>query len=346
MNHTSSHTTLDTNSARQRLLRWYDGNARELPWRGATDPYAVWVSEIMCQQTRVDTVRAYYTRWLQRFPTVAALAAASEDDVMALWAGLGYYRRARSLHRAAAFVVAELEGRIPTTYAGLRELPGVGDYTAGAIASITCSEVVPAVDGNAVRVLSRLCLIDGDPTRAAFRNEVRAVAAALVDPGRPGDFNQALMELGALVCTPRSPSCDACPLQDLCAAHRADTIASYPPRAARSEPRVQTTEALVIGDGERVWVEKAEGDGLLGGTWVFPTFPEGALPEDFPAQYVGAFEHVFSHIRMTYRVHACDSAERAGERGQWVERRALPELGMSTAMRRVAETAAGGSPGE
>ncbi len=200
-----------TLALRRALLAFYDARRRDLPWRRDPDPYRVWVSEVMLQQTRVDAVVPYYERWLRRFPTLHALATAEPDEVLRAWEGLGYYARARNLHRAARVVRERHAGDVPSEPAALRELPGVGDYTAGAIASIAFGRREPAVDGNVRRVLARLLdVADPPPAR------LRAVAAALVPAERPGDFNQALMELGALVCTARVPRCADCPVRGVC----------------------------------------------------------------------------------------------------------------------------------
>jgi A/G-specific adenine glycosylase len=198
---------------RRELLEWYDRNKRNLPWRQTSDPYAIWVSEIMLQQTRVAVVVERYKAFLEKFPTVSALAWADEQEVLAVWSGLGYYRRARMLLKAAKFVVSELKGEMPTTSEALRDLPGIGSYTAAAIASIAHGEAVAVVDGNVERVLSRLNGWESADVKgvAAMRRKVTEFAAALVDPKRPGDYNQALMELGATVCTPRNPQCLMCP---------------------------------------------------------------------------------------------------------------------------------------
>lgn len=204
----------DPGEFRQRLLGWFDKNARDLPWRRSRDPYAIWVSEIMLQQTRVAAVLEHYARFMERFPTLEDLAAASEDDVLAHWSGLGYYRRARLLHKAAQFVAKKLDGRLPETAGELRALPGVGEYTCAAIASIGFGEAVACVDGNVERVLRRLRGWDEGQGTAA---KVRAEAARLLDTKRAGDFNQAMMELGATLCLPRGPLCSVCSVRDLCA---------------------------------------------------------------------------------------------------------------------------------
>ena len=208
---------------RRLLLKWFDECARDLPWRHTRDPYAIWVSEIMLQQTRVAAVVERYTRFMERFATLALLAAASEDEVLACWSGLGYYRRARMLHKAAQFVAAKLDGKLPSSSAELRALPGIGEYTSAAIASIGFREPVACVDGNVERVLTR---VRGWTERTAVAGKVRKSATELLDRDRPGDFNQAMMELGATVCLPRGPLCLHCPVVDLCATRGKHIIAA------------------------------------------------------------------------------------------------------------------------
>jgi len=247
------------------LLSFYDRSARDLPWRRDTHPYRVLVSEVMLQQTRVETVLGYYGRWLEQFPTFEALADAGEDRVLKAWEGLGYYRRARNLHRAARLVRDRHGGALPTSYGALRELPGVGEYTAGAVASIAFGEPVPAVDGNVRRVLARI-FDEANPSSGRLRRR----AAALVDHVRPGDWNQALMELGATVCTPRDPSCPECPVRTWCGASHAGTQRERPARPpARVVPRARFALAVLERQG-RVLVEKRPIGGMLAGLWAFP----------------------------------------------------------------------------
>ncbi len=265
------------------LLTWYDRHRRELPWRRDTDPYRVWISEIMLQQTRVETVLPYYARFLARFPDAAALAEAPIDEVLALWSGLGYYRRARQLHAAARRIA---EDGFPTDAAGWRELPGIGDYTSAAIASIAYGEAVPVLDGNVERVTARLLALDEDPKRAAPRRALRAAAAALLDPSRPGDGNQALMELGARICTPRKPKCLLCPLAEDCAGRCTGEPERFPRPRERKEPeRLVRVVALVESEADRggasrrLLFRRGDDEELLAGFWELPwTGVEGAGP--------------------------------------------------------------------
>ena len=231
---------------RRSLGAWFAANRRPLPWRGSPTPYEVWVSEVMLQQTRVDVVEAYYSRWMARLPTIEALASAAEDDVLGLWQGLGYYSRARRLLAGARFVVREKAGLLPSDPLELLEVPGIGPYSAGAIASIAHQKRAPLVDGNVVRVLSRVFGLAGDPAKAPLKTELWRRAEALVPHERPGDFNQALMELGALVCTPKSPSCLVCPWRGRCVAFQAGEATRYPEKPKRRAPTAITGLVLIV----------------------------------------------------------------------------------------------------
>jgi len=254
---------------RRALLRWYGRHRRPLPWRATRDPYRVWLSEVMLQQTRIATVTPYYHAFLRRFPTLEALARARDADVLEAWAGLGYYRRARSLHAAARWVVREHGGRVPDEPASFARLPGVGRYTTGAVLSIAYGRPLPALDGNAARVLSRLEALPASVRVPAGARRLWERAAALVPARRPGDWNQALMELGATVCTPRAPGCAACPLRRACRAHALGCVDRFPPAPARhAGERVRQAHALITRRG-RVLMARREGP-LLAGLWEPP----------------------------------------------------------------------------
>jgi A/G-specific adenine glycosylase len=257
---------------RRALSAWYRRSARDLPWRRTKDPYGVWVSEVMLQQTTVATATPRWRRFLSRFPDVGALARASEREVLAEWSGLGYYARARNLHRAARTVAAA--GSFPGSAASLRRLPGVGPYTAAAVASICFGEAAAVVDGNVVRVLSRLFALRVDPKTPRGLARIRERADALLEPASPGDFNQAVMELGATVCTPRAPACGACPLRRFCAAARQGRPESYPMAAKRrATTALRLVTGLVLRRGRLVLVEDRH---LVPGQLVTPLFPVGS----------------------------------------------------------------------
>jgi A/G-specific adenine glycosylase len=261
------------------LLRWYATNRRSLPWRipggdhGRPDPYRVLVSELMLQQTQVATVIPYFQRFLERFPTAATLAEAPEQEVLRLWQGLGYYSRARNLQKAAQAIVSRHGGRVPTTVEELLALPGVGRYTAGAVASIAHGVAAPILDGNVMRVLSRLDRVEGNPRSRNNQALLWTRAAELVPSDRPGDFNSAMMELGATVCTPRNPQCLLCPVRDHCKAQAAGVQELIPPpRKAKPTP-VEKRVVLCVSDGDNWLIEKRPTDGRWAGMWQFVSRP-------------------------------------------------------------------------
>ena len=301
----------------QALGRWFDAHARDLPWRRTRDPYAIWVSEIMLQQTRVETVVPYYERFIARFPDVSALARASCDDVLASWSGLGYYRRARSLWLAARELQMRRGGELPRTASELRLLQGVGAYTAGAIASIAFDLREPVVDGNVARVLARLCRIDDDVASSAGRRRLWELARSLVPVGRPGRFNQALMELGATVCTPERPACERCPVRARCQARAAGRVHELPVVGARCRPRTVSLVAAVVyagADRGAMWLGQRRPGGLYGGLWEPPMVEavdlgaaRGALAAYGIARRlrlgpVGEVEHLLTHRRLRLTV--------------------------------------------
>jgi len=322
---------------RRKLLDWYDDHRRDLPWRDETDPYRVWISEVMLQQTQVTTVVPYYERFLGRFPTLADLAAAPLDDVLKVWEGMGYYARARNLHAAARQVMADHGGELPANYATLRRLPGFGDYTAGAVASIAFGERMPAVDGNVKRVLARLLAITDDVTRSATARRLRAIAADLVAPDRPGDYNQALMELGATLCTPTSPRCLLCPVKGECEGLAQGINESLPFKAPRPErPHYDVTAAVIRGDDGRLLIAQRKPDAMLGGLWEFPggkCRPGETLPDCLRreireelgleidvGQHLTTLGHGYTHFRISLHVFECrrlDGEPRALDCAAW-----------------------------
>lgn len=302
-------------------MDWYRRNARDLPWRRSHDPYRIWLSEIMLQQTRVDTVRPYYRRFLRAFPTVRRLAGADEHQVLKLWEGLGYYSRARNLLKTARLIVSHHRGRFPESVEELRNLPGVGRYTAGAIASIAYGVSAPILDGNVKRVLARLYCIPENLDTAEIQKRLWIMAEELTPDRHAGDFNQAMMELGAMVCIPKEPRCEVCPVRRFCAAHRNGCQNKLPmPRARKELPHYQIVAAL-IGRGGKYLIGRRRPEGLLGGLWELPggkmeagETPEQAVRREIreeldvsvrPGRHLATVQHAYSHFRITMQVYEC-----------------------------------------
>ncbi|MFN4023621.1 MAG: A/G-specific adenine glycosylase [Hyphomonas sp.] len=309
-----------------RLLAWFDRNARQLPWRAPIgkprDPYRVWLAEIMLQQTTVPHAAPYFEAFTRRWPTVEALAAAPDEDVMAAWAGLGYYARARNLLKCAREVAAQ--GGFPETQARLRELPGIGPYTAGAIAAIAFGERAAAVDGNVDRVFARLLALKQD--WPAAKRQIAAEVAALVPAERPGDFAEALMDLGATICTPAAPACVLCPLTDFCAARAEGAPDAYPVKPPKTAKPVRYGHAWVLMKAGQVWLVRRPPQGLLGGMAALPSgeWQEGGWPEPDPPleadwREIGEVGHVFTHFALKLRVWQADTRRAPVAAGDWVK---------------------------
>lgn len=256
---------------RETLVTWYRQVARPMPWRESSEPYRIWISEVMLQQTRVDQALPYYTRFMDRFPTVNALAEAEQDEVLRLWEGLGYYSRARNMHRAAQQVVAEHGGVFPADPETFRALPGVGPYTNAAVLSIAFGIPLAVLDGNVIRVLTRVFAVPEDTRAGSTRKRLQLLADDLLNPTVPGDYNQAVMELGATVCTPRNPDCPACPLRPVCVAYAEGRPTDFPVVSPRKPiPHYNVAVGLVFDEAGRLLINKRPEDGLLGGLWEFP----------------------------------------------------------------------------
>jgi A/G-specific adenine glycosylase len=348
------------------LLAWIARGRRDLPWRRRRDPYAVWISEVMLQQTQVATVVSYFERWLARFPDVTALAAAPLDDVLKAWEGLGYYARGRNLHRAAQQIVAQHGGQIPSARNALLALPGIGRYTAGAILSLAFGQAEPVLDGNVKRVLCRLFDIADDPREAGTEKRLWEWATALVrdaPDGAAGDLNEALMELGALVCVPAAPDCPVCPLDDLCLAHARGVEAERPVKVVKARtPHYDVTAAVIADEAGRYLIVQRPPEGLLGGLWGFPGSdketrrvsenPSGladclaaALQDSLGIEVaVGAallpIQHAYTHFRITLHPFRCQllSGAPQGDRytaSRWVSPAELGDYAFPVTDRKI-----------
>lgn len=261
---------IEIQSLRKALIDWYLVNQRDLPWRKASNPYPIWVSEVMLQQTQVSTVLPYYREFLKRFPSLKRLARANLQEILKAWEGLGYYARARNLHKAAGVVINRHKGIIPQSWQDFRKLPGVGDYIAAAVLSIAFNKSYPVVDGNVKRVLSRLLVVQEPVNQSRSKKIFQQAAAELLDAQMPGSFNQAIMELGAMVCKPRNPLCQACPVQTWCLAYQTGRTSEFPRKLKKAAvPQYQITVGVVFKNG-RVLITRRKPEGLLGGLWEFP----------------------------------------------------------------------------
>lgn len=331
------------------LLPWYAAARRPLPWREDREPYHVWLSEVMLQQTRVEAVKGYYARFLREFPTIASLAQAPQQQLMKLWEGLGYYSRARNLQKAAKCIMEEHGGIFPQELSAIRALPGIGDYTAGAIASICFDMQVPAVDGNVLRVVSRFCDYHGCTDDASVKKEIGA-ALQNIYPKEAGSFTQALMELGAIVCVPNgAPQCGVCPLSAHCLAKKRGTIDELPVRAEKKKRRQENLTVFLLTCGEHVAIRKRPEEGLLAGLYEFPNLPGLLTAEDaiktteswnlhpYHLEKTVSRKHIFTHIQWNMtgvRIHC--SAE--NPQFLWITRQQLKkEYALPTAFRQFVE---------
>ena len=336
---------MNRKSFTQTILSWYDQGHRDLPWRRTQDPYRIWISEIMLQQTRAETVVSYYERFLARYPTVQDLASAPEEELLKAWEGLGYYSRARSLQKAAKEIVARYGGQLPADLEKLRALPGIGDYTAGAIASIAFGIPAAAVDGNVERVLCRWDAITDEVGTPAVRRQIAAREQALVPSDRPGAFANAMMEMGATMCTPKNPKCLLCPVREGCMGFAQGIAQELPHKAKKKAQRVENRAVLLVFCDNRVLIVKRQ-EKLLGGLFVFPD----VLEESDPARLCQALEalgiraaydeklgharHVFTHLIWEMDVHAVVADEMTQvPGGQWVSRQELAALPLPTAVK-------------
>jgi A/G-specific adenine glycosylase len=339
----------------KQLLQWYRENGRDLPWRKSKDPYAIWVSEIMLQQTQVATVIPYYKKFLKSFPTIHHLAKADLSKVLKVWEGLGYYSRARNLHRASRIVSDHYDGEIPGQLNELRALPGIGRYTAGAILSIAFNKEAPVLDGNVKRVISRLVAVSDNLAKGKTEARLWHLSESLIPKGHASSFNQGLMDLGAVLCTPKEPQCSRCPLCRLCKGNASGHPERFPTKTLRKKiPRIEAVSAVIQEDG-KVLLQQRPTEGLLGGLWEFPNWPieekqrsrarlrlrlrnyikkEIALNVEVK-EPVGTFQQTYSHFRLTLHTYYCQS--RDAKKGKWVPVGKLRLFPMSRIHRRIAE---------
>ncbi|MDI6401569.1 A/G-specific adenine glycosylase [Balneolaceae bacterium ANBcel3] len=345
-----------------RLLSWFHRNKREMPWRNTRDPYLIWLSEIMLQQTRVDQARPYFDRFAKRFPNIRTLAEAPLDDVLLHWEGLGYYSRARNLHKAAKQLAEKYDHTFPEEYEEVLSLPGVGPYTAAAVMSIAMSKPYAVVDGNVIRVISRLFAIDTDTRKSATWTRINELASALMEEHEPGDFNQALMELGASVCAPNNPDCGHCPFQNVCMAHQDDRTRDIPYKSpAKKKPHYPIAVAVIIDQENRILICRRPEEKMLGGLWEFPggkveagEAPDAAAQREAleevglhisaePSPFL-TLKHTYSHFSITLSAFfaRCTSPEQRpvsknGEPQKWVDKRQLGNFAFPKANKRITD---------
>lgn len=349
LNQLKSSIPRGTAQVRRNLLAWYDRYRRELLWRNSRDPYCIWVSEVMLQQTRVQAVLPYYEKFLRRFPDVKALADADEQSLLGCWSGLGYYSRVRNMRRAAQKMVAERAAGFPRNYKEARELPGVGDYTARAVLSIAYGAPLGVVDGNVARVLARLYALKEDFRSAAGRQKFLSLADALLARRRAGDFNQAMMELGATVCLPGEPRCAECPLRRHCVAYQQDAVNRYPPTRRPAKPQARRLVAAVIRDtaGRCLLVRRPKSAKLMAGFWELPMWEsKGSMPpldaHRIPTdgivlgELLGRVRHTITTNRLEISVRAGRLKRGAKVRGaRWVLPREMNGLPVTTITRKA-----------
>ena len=316
------------------LLKWYDANARVLPWRSEPKPYYVWVSEIMLQQTRVEAVKGYFARFIKELPDVAALAGVKEDELLKLWEGLGYYNRARNLQTAAKTIMEEYNGRLPEEHKELQKLKGIGSYTAGAIASIAYGKPVPAVDGNVLRVMKRLAGSYDDILKASVKTDLEKALTKIM-PKRAGAFNQAVMDLGAMVCLPNGkPLCEECPLQKYCVAYKKNIVMELPVKTPKKKRKIEEKTILVLEYEGKFALHKRADSGLLAGLWEFPNISgkikkesliEIVEEENFIVKELGESKHIFSHIEWRMIGYLIHLDKKTDKDYIWVTREELVE---------------------
>jgi len=338
--------------AQNKLLTWYRRNKRTLPWRDRSDPYTVWVSEIMLQQTRVEAVIPYFEKWMQQFPNIRTLAKASDQDVLRAWEGLGYYSRARNLHNTAKLILKEHGGKLPQDLNALSKLPGVGRYTVGAIASIAFGMDEPALDGNIKRVYARLFDISEPIDSSMGEKKLWQIASENLPKGKAGDFNQALMDLGATICIPKNPRCDFCPVQDFCLSQKNGIQELRPVRKLKKDVPQYIHAAGVIIESGRILLARRPSKGLLGGMWEFPNgrvdgYPAKELAKALGTGYrlkvrrrkaLGIVRHAYTHFKVTVHAFYCDLLSVSNtDNFKWVSIKDLEKYPMGKVDRQIAQ---------
>ncbi len=347
--------TLLQKGIQSKLLRWFKKNGRDLPWRKTRDPYAIWVSEIMLQQTQVATVVPYFQKFLKTFPTIHQLAKSDLSKVLKTWEGLGYYSRARNLHGASRILLNHFRGKVPDTLKDLLSLSGIGRSTAGAILSFAFHKEAPILDGNAKRILSRLFAVSGSPEERKTEQLLWKFSESLIPKGYSNPFNQALMDLGSMICTPKDPQCPKCPLHDFCKGYGSGKPEKYPVKEPKKKiPHIESATA-VIKKGEKVLLNQRPPEGLLGGLWEFPNCRVGlkqgprlrlglinAIKKEMGMdvevkKFMGIFYQTYSHFKLTMHIFHCRHLNGKGK-GKWVPLKGLRLLPLSKIHRRIADT--------
>ncbi|MEA3286088.1 MAG: A/G-specific adenine glycosylase [Candidatus Marinimicrobia bacterium] len=351
---------LDQNNFTNKLLLWFHTERASVavPGRTESDPYAIWIAEVMLQQTQVTTVWPYYRKWFTDFPEITDLAEASLDHVLKLWEGLGYYSRARNLHKAANYILEEFEGRLPSSVDQLLKIPGIGPYTAAAIASLAFGQAVPLIDGNVLRVFSRLERINENITRPQIKAILRDQLSQLISVEQPAAFNQGLMDLGRVICTPKHPNCESCPIAKVCGAFQAGRVEDYPVKPRKSAiPHYNIVIGLIKKDGQ-ILIQKRPPRGLLGGLWEFPggkiergESPEVALLREIKeettlevelAETIGTIRHAYTHFRITLVAFFCDwrkgeAKTHAATENRWISMNELDQFAFPKANLKILE---------
>ena len=346
--------TEDINELQHALISWFEKNHRQMPWRETINPYYTWISEVMLQQTRVDTVIPYFLRFIDKFPTVKQLAKADEEEVLRLWAGLGYYSRAKNIHRGAKLICEVYDGKIPENQKELLKIPGIGSYTAGAILSIAYGKPAAAVDGNVMRVFSRLFLVYADISEGSTKKEMEKLGEAVVSANNPSAFNQGLMELGALICTPNSPKCSSCPLSFICRARRAGVQESLPVKKKKEAVKSVNMELGLLQKGDKVLLTKRPPEGLLANLWALPAVEGTAdgnagrsivmeLQESYGIETsdpepVVEKSHVFTHMKWNmqlFRLKLLSMSDIDYPEIQWVSLKEIDQYAIPTAFLKV-----------